>query len=73
MVVAWKNDPVTKEVLGAIHSYREEAKEYLAIGATLGSNADPTTDEVVGKCKAYEQMLDIMVDLRTIDSEETDD
>lgn len=67
MVIAWKNDVVTKEVLTVLFNYREEAKEYLAAGATLALNAEPSTAEIVGKCKAYEQMLNIIEDIDVIE------
>lgn len=63
MVVAWKNDPVTLAVMNVLYNYREEAKEYMASGATLPVDAEPSTEEVVGKCKAYEQMLTIIEDI----------
>ena len=56
MLVSWKNDPVTQEVISVIRDYREQAKEYLAHGVENHT-------EYVGMCKAYAQMLEITLDL----------
>lgn len=70
MVTAWKNDPVTKAVLNAILEEYEEAKEYLASGATLEERE--ATGQAVGRCQAYWHCQTIFEDVRTIDSEESE-
>ena len=62
MVVAWKSDAVTKAVLQAIFEEREQAKEYLACGASLED--DNATAQIIGRCQGYDHVTSIIEDLK---------
>ncbi len=65
MVVAWKNDPVTKEALNIINEFREDVKEYIALGYTLSvENPVVDTAQMVGRVQGYDHCLDLIEELK---------
>ena len=58
----WKEHPVTKEIFSEIRKCRDEIKEQLANGNTIGADAEAThgfTNRAVGQLIGFEQLLNI--------------
>lgn len=58
----WKTHPVTKEIFDNIREIREEIKEQLASGVTIGGDAESTygyTMRAVAKIESFDQLLNI--------------
>lgn len=61
----WKEHPVTKEVFAEIRKVREEIKEQLANGNTIGADAQAThgfTNRAIGQLDGLTQLLNISYD-----------
>lgn len=68
----WKEHPVTKEIFTKLEEIKENLKEQLANGNTLGVDASAThglTNLAVGNLRGIEQLLNISFD----EAESTDD
>jgi len=58
----WKEHPVTKEIFSEIKKCRDNIKDQLANGVTIGGDAESThgfTNRAVGQLDGLEQLLNI--------------
>jgi hypothetical protein len=60
----WTNDPVTKLVVKEVLAIREQAKEYLASGASLAKDSDVTTDRMVGRIEGLTELFNLFHEVK---------
>ena len=66
---SWTNDKITKLVVGQVLSLREQAKDYLASGATLAKDNDVSTDRMVGRLEGLLELFNLFHEVKE-DTEE---
>ena len=58
----WKEHPVTKEIFTELKKIKENIKDQLADGNTIGDNAEAThglTNRAIGQLNGIDQLLNI--------------
>lgn len=61
---SWTENRITKEVVKQVLGIRENAKEYLAGGNTIGKDADVSTDRMVGRIEGLTELFNLFHDVK---------
>jgi hypothetical protein len=56
---AWIGDKITKLVVQQLVGIREQAKDYIASGATVAKDADVSTDRMVGRLEGLTELFNL--------------
>ena len=60
----WVDNRITKHLVKQLLSIREQAKEYLASGATLAKDTDTTTDRMVGRIEGLTELFNLFSEVK---------
>ena len=61
---SWTEQEVTKLVVRELLSIRDQAKDYLASGATLAKDNDISTDRMVGRLEGLTELFNLFREVK---------